>query len=161
MARNRGSDSCLVRTQSLNTPSVSNENADDVALHFCETRPSIQQYQCLTTRIQVASVEDQPRLIGRWGCRFGATLSRAFLANQLFTFENFANLFKLRADIRLREPGLCSSLYLRLPAPVRLIPLTQVTPYSRYRSPRGLPVAPDAQITFAGYLRTTARIGRR
>jgi len=43
----------------------------------------------------------------------------------------------------------------------RLIPLTQVTPYSRYRSPRGLPVAPDAQITFAGYLRTTARIGRR
>jgi hypothetical protein len=46
-------------------------------------------------------------------------------------------------------------------AAMRLIPLTQVTPYSRYRSPRGLPVAPDAQITFAGYLRTTARIGRR
>jgi hypothetical protein len=38
---------------------VSNEIADDVALHFCETRPSIQQYQCLTTRIRVASVEDQ------------------------------------------------------------------------------------------------------
>jgi hypothetical protein len=59
MAQNRVGDSVAVRTRSAKTPRKSNEINDDVALHFCETRPSIQQYQRLIARIRAASVEDQ------------------------------------------------------------------------------------------------------